>query len=135
MARQETPVEASARPKRIPIAARNRLEIRNKEPGYVYRIVNDEDDRIWRLQDAGYEIATKESIGAVGNRKVDSASSLGSVAHFSVGKGTKAVVMRQKDEFYREDQKAKQDEIDALEATMKGDARKAADYGSLELSR
>ncbi len=29
----------------------------------------------------------------------------------------------------------KQDEIDALEATMKGDARKAADYGSLELSR
>ena len=135
MARQETPVEASARPKRIPIAARNRLEIRNKEPGYVYRIVNDEDDRISRLQDAGYEIATKESIGAVGNRKVDSASSLGSVAHFSVGKGTKAVVMRQKDEFYREDQKAKQDEIDALEATMKGDARKAADYGSLELSR
>ena len=135
MARQETPVEASARPKRIPIAARNRLEIRNKEPGYVYRIVNDEDDRIQRLQDAGYEIATKESIGAVGNRKVDSASSLGSVAHFSVGKGTKAVVMRQKDEFYREDQKAKQDEIDALENTMKGDARKAADYGSLELSK
>ena len=135
MARQETPVEASARPKRIPIAARNRLEIRNKEPGYIYRIVNDDDDRIQRLQDAGYEIATKESIGAVGNRKVDSASSLGSVAHFSVGKGTKAVVMRQKDEYYREDQKSKQDEIDALEATMKGDARKAADYGSLELSR
>ena len=135
MARQETPVEASARPKRIPIAARNRLEIRNKEPGYTYRIVNDEDDRIQRLQDAGYEIATKESIGAVGNRKVDSASSLGSVAHFSVGKGIKAVVMRQKDEYYREDQKSKQDEIDALEATMKGDARKAADYGSLELSK
>jgi hypothetical protein len=135
MAKQEIPVEASARPKRIPIAARNRLDIKNKEPGYIYRIVNDDDDRIQRLQDAGYEIATKEAVGAVGNRRVDDPSSLGSVAHFSVGKGTKAVVMRQKLQYYTEDQNAKQAEIDALEATMKGDARKAADFGSVELSR
>jgi len=45
------------------------------------------------------------------------------------------VVMRQKLQYYTEDQNAKQAEIDALEATMKGDARKAADFGSVELSR
>ena len=135
MTKQNTPVEASARPKRVPIAARNRLDIKYREPGYVYRIVNDEDDRVQRLQDAGYEIATKESVGAIGDRRVDTASSIGSSAHFSVGKGVKAVVMRQKVEYYQEDQAAKQAEIDALEATMSRDARKAADYGSIDLSK
>ena len=135
MTKQNTPVEASARPKRIPIAARNRLDVKNREPGYVYRIVNDEDDRVERLQQAGYEIAPKESVGAVGNRRVDGATPLGSSAHFSVGKGVQAVVMRQKLEYYQEDQNTKQAEIDQLEATMKGDARKASDYGTLDVSK
>ena len=135
MTKQNTPVEASARPKRVPVAARNRLEIHNKEPGYIYRIVNDEDDRVQRLQEAGYEIAPKESVGAVGNRRVDGATPLGSSAHFSVGKGVQAVVMRQKLEYYQEDQNTKQAEIDQLEATMKGDARKASDYGTLDVSK
>jgi hypothetical protein len=42
--------------------------------------------------------------------------------------------MRIPEDWYKEDQRAKQAEIDAVEATMKSDARKAADYGKLELT-
>lgn len=127
MARTSTQV-ASARPKRTPLASRNRLSIRNKEEGFVYRIVNDTDDRIERLMEQGYEICTKEQTGAIGDKRVDTTSSLGSVAHFSVGQGTKAVVMRINKEYYAEDQAMKQQEVDAIEASMKEEARNAGDY-------
>lgn len=134
MARNTTSSEASARPRRVSLAQRNRLAIKDRDPNYHYRIVNDVDDRISRLQEIGYEVAPKESVGAVGDKRVDSASSLGSVAHFSVGQGRKAVVMRIPKEYAESDQRAKLEEIAATEATMKGDARRAVDYGSLETS-
>ena len=127
MARQSTQ-EASARPKRVPLSVRNRLSVRNKEPGYVYRIVNDVDDRVSQLQEQGYELCTKEQVGAIGDKRVDNTASIGSVAHFSVGLGTKAVVMRQREEFYKEDQDIKQQEVDAIEASMKQEARNSGDY-------
>jgi hypothetical protein len=125
---------ASARPQRASLGKRDRLAIKNKEEGFVYRIVNDVDDRVELLKGAGYEVCTTEQVGAIGNKRVDNTSSLGSAAHFSVGQGTKAVVMRIPKDWYDEDQRAKQAEIDAIEATMKSDARRAADYGKLEVS-
>jgi hypothetical protein len=133
MTKQSNTPEASARPKRVPIASRNRLEIKQREDGYSYRIVNDVDDRVSRFQDAGYEVCSNESVGAVGSRRVDGATPIGSAAHFSVGKGTQALVMRIPKEYAHADAKVKQEEIDAVESTMKGDARKAADYGSVDL--
>jgi len=127
MARTTNPV-ASARPKRTPLAARNRLAIKNKEDGFVYRIVNDTDDRVEFLKEQGYELCTKEQIGAVGDKRVDNTASLGSVAHFSVGQGTKAVVMRIPQDWYQEDQAVKQQDVDAIEATMKQEAKNAGDY-------
>jgi len=126
--------EASApqRPRRTPVSSRNRLSVRNQEPGYVYRIVNDVDARVEDLMERGYEVCTKESVGTIGDRRVDNASSLGSVSHFSVGKGIKAVVMRQKEEYYKEDQQMKQAEIDNLERSMVQDAKRKADYGSID---
>jgi hypothetical protein len=135
MTRPANSTVASARPTRTPVTQRNRLAVRNKEEGYVYRIVNDVDDRVANLQELGYEIVTKESVGAVGNKRVDSASSIGSTAHFPVGQGVKAIVMRQKKEWYEQDQTAKQAEIAALENTMKSDARKASDYGTFDLTK
>ncbi len=129
-----TPSVASARPQRASLGKRDRLAIKNKEEGFVYRIVNDVDDRVEQLKGNGYEVCTVEQVGAIGNKRVDNTSSLGSAAHFSVGQGTKAVVMRIPKEWYDEDQRAKAAEIDAVEATMKSDARKAADYGKLEMS-
>lgn len=129
-----TPTVASARPKRASLGKRDRLAIKNKEEGYVYRIVNDTDDRVELLKGVGYEICTTEQVGAVGNKRIDNTSSLGSAAHFSVGQGTHAVVMRIQKDWYEEDQRTKQAEIDEVEASMKSDARKAADYGRLETS-
>lgn len=129
-----TPSVASARPQRAPLGKRDRLAIKNKEDGFTYRIVNDVDDRVEQLMERGYEVCSKEQVGAIGNKRVDNTSSVGSAAHFSVGQGTKAVVMRVPEDLYKEDQRAKQAEIDALEATMKRDARNAADYGKLETS-
>jgi len=129
-----TPSVASARPQRASLGKRDRLAIKNKEEGFVYRIVNDVDDRVELLKGNGYEVCTVEQVGAIGNKRVDNTSSVGSAAHFSVGQGTKAVVMRIPKEWYDEDQRAKQAEIDAVEATMKSDARRAADYGKLEIS-
>ena len=128
MTKQSNSPSASARPRRSPLSKRNRLEIKNKEAGYVYRIVNDVDDRVATLQEQGYEICTKESVGAVGNKRVDNASSLGSSSVISVGQGVKAVVMRQKEDYYKEDQAVKQAEIDELERTMGKDR---SDYGKL----
>lgn len=129
-----TPTVASARPQRAPLGKRDRLSIKNKEDGFTYRIVNDVDDRVDQLMERGYEVCSKEQVGAIGNKRVDNTSSIGSAAHFSVGQGTKAIVMRVPKDWYEEDQRAKQAEIDALEATMKRDARLAADYGKLETS-
>lgn len=128
MARQSTPQVASARPRRTPVAKRNRLEIQNKEPGYVYRIVNDIDDRVQSLIDQGYEVVPDAKVGAAGNRRVDNTSALGSSSHVSVGQGVKAVVMRQREEWYREDQETKQQTVDDTEQSIKNPN---ADYGSI----
>lgn len=128
-----TPSVASARPQRASLGKRDRLSIKNKEPGFVYRIVNDVDDRVEQLSGLGYELCTKEQVGAIGNKRVDNTSSIGSAAHFSVGQGVKAVVMRIPEEWFKEDQAAKLKDVDAVEATMKSDARKAADYGKLDI--
>ena len=135
MARTATqPQEASAeRPRRTPLGKRNRLMVQNKEPGYHYRIVNDEDDRVTQLQENGWELAPNAKVGALGDRRVDNASSLGSQPYISVGKGVKATVMRIKEEWYKEDQAVKQAEINELEETMRQEAKKKSDYGDLRI--
>lgn len=120
MTRQTTPqTVASARPRRTPLSARNRLDVKNKEPGYVYRIVNDVEDRVSRLMEQGYEIVPADKSGMVGDKRVDNISAPGSSSYVSVGQGVKAVVMRQREEFFKEDQAAKQQVVDDSEQTMK----------------
>lgn len=116
---------------RTPIGQRNRLSVRDQEPGFVYRIVNDVDDRVHLMQEQGYEIVSNTKVG---DKRVDLPSSAGSASVISVGQGTKAVVMRQRKEFYDEDQAAKASLVDATEQTMRQDARKASDYGSLSIN-
>lgn len=137
MARTATqPQEASAqRPRRSSLGKRNRLEVRNKEEGYHYRIVNDLDDRVERLQEDGWEVVPNAKVGAIGDRKVDNPTSLGSQPNFSVGKGVRATVMRIREDWYQEDQAEKQREITELEETMRQEAKKKSDYGDLRVPR
>lgn len=116
----------TSRPRRTPVGTRNRISVQDQDPNYVYRVVNDLDDRIPQLEANGWEHVTGAKVG---DNRVDNASSLGSKTMVSVGQGVKAAVMRIKREWYQEDQAAKQAQVDAMEQTMKQDARRAADYG------
>lgn len=121
----------SGRVKRTPVSGRNRLTVQGKEPGYVYRIVNDEEGRIARFQEGGYELLPDEAV-KVGDKRANQTSSEGSVKQLSVGGGKKAFVMRIRKDWYEEDQKAKQAAVDTIEATTK---KKALDgrYGTLTI--
>jgi hypothetical protein len=121
----------SGRVKRTPVSGRNRLTVQGKDPNYVYRIVNDEEDRIARFQEGGYELLQDEAV-KVGDKRANQTSSEGSVKQLSVGGGKKAFVMRIRKDWYEEDQKAKAAQVDAIEATTK---KKALDgrYGTLTI--
>ena len=128
MAKPET-----TRTRRTPInGTRNRLNVRGQEDGYVYRIVNDIDDRIQSLQEMGYEIVTDKNV-TVGDKRIANPTQEGSPVKVSVGQGVQAYVMRQKKEFFDEDQAAKQAKVDELEATTKREAQAAGFYGKLKI--
>lgn len=121
------------RAKRTPITTRSRLHVKNKDANYEYRIVNDQDDRIELFKENGWEpVLAKDT--QVGDKRVEGTAPTGSVAEISVGNGTKAIVMRIKRDWYNEDQATKAAQIDAIEQTMKEDAKRG-NYGNLDLSR
>jgi len=109
--------ETKKRPKRTPLGTRNVLRYPERK-GYVRRVVNDVEDRIQRFKEAGYEIVQKKDLPS-GDPRAGDASQMGMPVSKSVGNGVKGVLMEIPEEWYLEDQKAKQDKIDAAEADMK----------------
>lgn len=108
----------AARTTRVPVTERNVLSVKGKEPGFHYRIVNDTGDRVQQLIDAGYEIVEASSV-QIGDKRISSVAPEGSKAQVSVGGGVKGFVMRQKQEWYDEDQAAKQARVDQQEESIK----------------
>jgi len=121
------------RPQRVPVGTRNVLTVADKDVNYEYRIINDSGDRVQEFLDAGYEIVAKDSV-RVGDKRVNSATSEGSLAHLSVGQGQKAFVVRIKKEWYEEDQARKQIKVNEMENATKAKALDGT-YGKLEISR
>lgn len=120
--------------RRTPInGTRNRLSVRGKEPGFVYRIVNDTDDRIQTFQEMGYELVTNTNV-SVGDKRVATPTKEGTPQKVSVGQGIQAYVMRQKQEYFDEDQNAKQVQVNELEASMKQSAKNEGFYGEIHTS-
>lgn len=107
----------AARSTRIPVTERNILSVKGKDPAFVYRIVNDQGDRIQQLLDAGYEIEEASAV-QVGDKRINSIVPEGSKAQVSVGGGIKAFVMKQKREWYEEDQAAKQARVNQQEESI-----------------
>lgn len=125
------------RPQRTPINGRNILSVSGKDPAYVYRVVNNVGDRIEVFKEAGYELVPASDV-KVGERRVDAASPEGSYAQVSVdSQGTKAFIMRIPREWYEEDQRTKQKQVDELERTIKNEALSKNELrgGTLEISR
>ena len=120
-----------ARVQRTPIGGpRDILTVKNLDPNYHYRIVNDIPGRIQRFLDAGYEIVP--NVDQIGDKVVDNGSKLGSAVTKKVGGNLVGVLMRIPLDWYKEDQVAKQEQIDALELTMRPTD---ADFGSIQIGK
>lgn len=122
------------RTQRTPLANRSVLGIKGKEPGYVYRIVNDTGDRVASFQEQGYEIVTDSSI-TIGDRRVGKASADGSPVQVAVGNGIDGYLMRIKEEYYKEDQAYKEQKLSELEQSMRKEAKDISDYGNLKITQ
>lgn len=97
----------SGRVKRTPVGNRNVLTVRGKDPAYVYRIVNDEGDRVEIFKEAGYE-TVDAATHQVGDKRVNRTAPEGSIARAFVGGGRQGVVMRIRKDWYEEDEAARQ---------------------------
>lgn len=117
----------SNRPKRTPIAKRNVLTVKDRDPAFNYRWVNDEDGRVQMFEEAGYT-AVKEPT-EVGDPRAGDASQLGSVSRKPVGGGKSAVLMKIPKEFYEEDQAAKEARIAEKEKSLLQEADGEGFYG------
>lgn len=133
------------RRERTPFSAnRKRLEVATKEKGFVYRWFNDQDDRIQRAQDAGYEFV-KKGVTEVGEKEVGRGNTdLNSRTSVVVGRTAqsqpiRAFLMRIPEAWYLEDQ-AKKEELnrmvdDAIRAGQAGGASVKNKYGDVALER
>lgn len=124
----------ASRPQRTKLGTRNVLTLSGKEPGYEYRFVNDESDRVQDFLDRGWEIVEKKNV-RIGDKRVGNPESAeGVAATASVGRGVKAYVMRIREDWYKEDQAEKQAAADALESGTKQEALDGT-YGELKITR
>lgn len=113
---------------------RNKLTVRGKDPDYEYRHVLDIDGRVEDLSERGYEIVENKGI-EVGDKRVASASSTGSVVATNSGDGRKLILMRIKKEYYEEDKKTKEAVVNATEEQLRGQASNNGLTGNIKLTR
>lgn len=110
---------AKKRPKRIPVGgSRDILTVDGLPEGYVGRWVNDEDARIQKFLDGGYEFVQRNGEIAVGVTTVDSSEGSGSLYSKNVGNGIVAYLMAIPKEYYEEDAKERAKQVDKTEADM-----------------
>ena len=121
------------RPERIPLHKRNVLTVsdKDKDPNYVYRMVNDKDDRIERFKEAGYEIVNKKT--DIGDPQVGEGSQVGTPVSKPVGNGRTGYLMRIKREWYDEDQAAKTAKNKLVEKHLTKQPEKPGQYGKVEI--
>ncbi len=123
----------SGRVKRVPIGTRNILTVDGKDPAFHYRIINDTGDRVQEFVDAGYELVDAKSV-RIGDKRLNQASTEGSISQISVGQGDKGYLVRIKKEWYEEDQRSKQTKVQAIEDATKQKALNGT-YGKLDITR
>lgn len=123
------------RPQRVPVSGnRDILSVTGKEPGFVYRWVNDRGHSIAKFQAAGYEHVTHEVV--VGQLSVNGAEQKGGVTTINVGGATTAYLMRIREDWYNEDQAAKQADVDAMSEDIYRTLNNKEDgrYGNVDIS-
>lgn len=132
MAKETISKAPERRVKRGPLGTRNVLTVTGTDPDYVYRVVNDTGDRVHRLLEQGYVIEDASAV-TVGDKRIGAPSTMGTGASVSVGQGVTGVVMKQRRDWFEEDQAAKQAYVKATEDATK--QSKDGDYGKIEITR
>lgn len=121
---------------RIPMGGRRNITTVNDTPdGYIDRWVNDSTGRISRVKQAGYEHVQAASVG---DSNVDGTHSEDGVVSRDMGQGVTAYLMRQRKDYFEEDQAAKQVIVDESEDSMRrnpNDQRDDGYYGSVAIGR
>ena len=108
--------------KRVPLGRHKNImtvAAQDKDPNYEYRWINDDDNRVKDALNAGYEVVNDPNVEVGDNGANRQNQSVGTGARKHVGKGMSAVLMRIKKEFYDEDQREKQGQINQSEKEMK----------------
>lgn len=106
----------SGRPKRKSVGIRNRLEIINKDPDRVYRLIDADPARIYQFDQTGYRVETiKDHLP--GAERID--SNLIMDNSIPVGGGKRQVLVSIDKDWYEEDQRAKMAAVDETEEAIK----------------
>lgn len=117
-------VKSEERAERVPLGVkRKKLDVRERDPGFVYRWVNDVGGRIADAERGGYEFVAAD-VKAGESDVANQNSSTGDrqskiVGKNESGKPITAFLMRIRKEWYESDQKTKQKGLDAVDAALK----------------
>ena len=135
MKSQEVGRTPANRPKRTPLGQRNVMTFKQR-PGYVRRLFNDVNSRLADAEDAGYTFVMDHSAdtsheGVIRNTKEGAVSK-------RVGGGITGYLMEIPEEFYVEDQAAKQRRVDATVQGLKSQQgirgkQYGGTYGKIEI--
>lgn len=100
-----------------------KLRIGHEIEGYHLHIFNDTPGRIDQAIAVGYEFVSPDEVGGVGVNTVSRNTDVGDKVRYLVGTdGTNAqygYLMKIRNEFYEEDQKAIQDRVDATDSAIR----------------
>ncbi len=123
---------------RVPIGTnRDVTAVRTTPDGYTDRWVNDKPSRIERFKQAGYEHVESAQVGDVG---VEGTHSENGVVSRDMGKGETAYLMRQRQDYFDEDQATKQRDIDKTVQSLRRDKIKSTEstdgsYGEVRITK
>lgn len=127
------PAPLKERMKRVPIGTRRNLTTaEDLDPNYEHRWVRDKDARLQTFLDAGYEFVDAGTSGEGGIRPSNTDSRTTAPSKDSADK---LYLMRIPKDYFEEDQRAKQERIDAIENDLKPSAEREGLSGKLEVSR
>lgn len=119
---------------RTPVSGyRSVLTFSNRDPAFVYRWVNDIDDRIKRFLNGGYEHVSVNE-GDVGEKRVGTATAVGTYHSKPVGQGITAYLMKIRREWYEQDQKEKLTQVREQEQELFNTKVGEHGYGSIRVS-
>lgn len=120
---------------------RNILNVKGLDPEYEYRWVKDDRNdgqKIYGYQENGWELVSAESGVKVGERQVFTSENTGSVVRIPAGQGEYLYLMRIYKDWFQDDKRKSQAEIDEMEKGLERSSKEEGPdglYGDVRFSR